>query len=233
MKAVNFIFPLLLLSSNCALAELPPPLLTQTSVANQYQLSWFARADYDYALEWSDDLITWNPTGITKEGNDQTTDHFWTTTARKNFFRLSASTDLNGENSWVLPADTSLIDRIEGVCFSFDLQGLAELPTQIQIFKRAYQSPPPLQNPIPFELIGSITDFFQPSGERSVQGGCVWVADEGQYEVQVVIVDCAGGSITYPPRTITVGPGTGPSIAFADPSSVTWSTDCTPLPPPL
>lgn len=177
--------------------------------ADNHQVSWTTRPNYNYQVEASPDLESWVDTGIAEPGTGSSITYGFSSTADKMFYRVKESVDLYNGGFLVLPSEGQHVDLIDGVCFSFNLDALPALPTKIRIYQRNYQST------APWKQIGAITDFATIDGIKFVRGSAVWLPDaQGDYEVQAVAVDANGTAIASAVRHVIVGANEAPTIVI-------------------
>ena len=177
--------------------------------ADNHQVSWTTRLNYNYQVEASPDLESWVDTGIAEPGTGSSITYGFSSTADKMFYRVKESVDPYNGGFLVLPSESQQVDLIDGVCFSFNLDALPALPAKIRIYQRNYQST------APWKQIGGITDFATIDGIKFVRGSAVWLPDaQGDYEVQAVAVDASGTAIASAVRHVIVGANEAPTIVI-------------------
>lgn len=177
--------------------------------ADNHQVSWTTRLNYNYQVEASPDLEDWVDTGIAEPGTGSTITYGFSSTADKMFYRVKEIVDPYNGGFLVLPSEGQQVDLIDGVCFSFNLDALPALPAKIRIYQRNYQST------APWKQIGAITDFATIDGIKFVRGSAVWLPDaQGEYQVQAVAVDANGTAVASAVRHVIVGANEAPTIVI-------------------
>ena len=189
-----------------------------------HELSWNTSLNYHYRVDCSVDMKTWVWTGLEPEGTGLRLTYGFNCNADKMYYRIRASVDPNNGSFLTEPQEDDTINRIDGVCFAFDLNQLPTLPSKIRIFERHYGIG---DN---WKLIGSITSFGERQipaegiDERFFRGSAVWLPKEqGDYEIQAAAVDSAGSIIASAIRRITIGSRQNPTIAIVSGPSASSS----------
>jgi hypothetical protein len=193
-----------------ASASITPPIeVGIVGTAENHQLTWTTRLNYNYQVEASPDLENWVDTGIAEPGTGSSITYGLMSTADKMFYRIKESEDLFNGGFLALPTQHQEVDLIDGVCFAFNLDIFTALPSKIRIYQRDYESGDP------WKQIGQITDFDEIDGIKFVRGSAVWLPDtEGEYEVQAVAVDGTGTVFASAVRHVIVGTNQAPSISI-------------------
>jgi len=187
--------------------------------ANNHQVSWTTRLNYNYQVEVSPDLVDWVDTGIAEPGTGSTITYGFSSTADKMFYRVKESVDPYNGGFLALPTQHQEVDLIDGVCFAFNMEVFDPLPAKIRIYQREYESGDP------WVQIGAITEFATRDDVTFVRGSVVWIPPSaGEYEVQAVAVDATGTTIGSAVRHVIVGANEPPTI------TITGLTSDPPLP---
>lgn len=222
---IGLILPLLL--TLAASASVTPPIeVGIVGTAENHQLTWTTRLNYNYQVEASPDLENWVDTGIAEPGTGSTITYGFICTMEQSctpqprmFYRIKESEDPFNGGFLALPTQHQEVDLIDGVCFAFNMEVFDPLPTKIRIYQREYESGDP------WVQIGALTEFATRDGVTFVRGSVVWIPPaEGEYEVQAVAVDATGTTTGSAVRHVIVGGNEPPTI------SITGLTGDPPLP---
>jgi hypothetical protein len=199
-----------LLFTFAASASITPPIeVGIVGTAENHQLTWTTRLDYNYQVEASPDLENWVDTGIAEPGTGSSITYGLMSTADKMFYRIKESEDLFNGGFLALPTQHQEVDLIDGVCFAFNMEVFDPLPAKIRIYQREYESGDP------WVLIGAITEFATRDNVTFVRGSVVWIPPaEGEYEVQAVAVDATGTTMGSAVRHVIVGANDPPTITI-------------------
>jgi hypothetical protein len=205
---IGLFFPLIFTLT--ASASVTPPIeVGIVGTAENHQLTWTTRLDYNYQVEASPDLENWVDTGIAEPGTGSSITYGLMSTADKMFYRIKESEDPFNGGFLALPTQHQEIDLIDGVCFAFNMEVFDPLPAKIRIYQREYESGDP------WVLIGAITEFATRDGVTFVRGSVVWIPPaEGEYEVQAVAVDATGTTMGSAVRHVIVGANEPPAISI-------------------
>jgi hypothetical protein len=199
-----------LLFTLAASASITPPIeVGIVGTAENHQLTWTTRLDYNYQVEASPDLENWVDTGIAEPGTGSSITYGLMSTADKMFYRIKESEDLFNGGFLALPTQHQEVDLVDGVCFAFNMEVFDPLPAKIRIYQREYESGDP------WVQIGAITEFATRDDVTFVRGSVVWIPpSEGEYEVQAVAVDATGTTMGSAVRHVIVGANEPPTITI-------------------
>lgn len=177
--------------------------------ADNHQVSWTTRLNYNYQVDASPDLESWVDTGIAEPGTGSSITYGFSSTADKMFYRVKESVDPYNGGFLALPTQHQEVDLIDGVCFAFNMEVFDPLPAKIRIYQREYESDDP------WVQIGAITEFATLDGVTFVRGSVVWIPPaEGEYEVQAVAVDATGTTMGSAVRHVIVGANEPPTVTI-------------------
>jgi hypothetical protein len=180
--------------------------------ADNHLVDWNTRPGFLYRVEMSVDLQNWIDTSIVEPGTGGTITYgFMAPEEQKLFYRIQEVTDPNNESFLLLPSPGQEMDRVDGVCFAFNLD-VFNVPAdeiEVRISQREFNVG------AQWQLYGSLTDFDTLDNIRTLRGSAVWVPDDiGDYEVQAVALDDSGNIIGIAERLVMVGTNDPPDITI-------------------
>ncbi len=170
-------------------------------------LHWTTRAGFNYQLEQSGDQQEWMDTGVVESGTGATVSCNMEGGGDSLFYRVREAFDLYNGGFLTLSVQEQEGNLSDGVCFAFDLNVFPQLPSKIRIYRGSCAEDGSR------EQIGLITDFDEIDGVKFVRGSVIWLpGSEGEYEVQVVVIDDAGAVMASTVRQVIIGMNEAPVI---------------------
>jgi hypothetical protein len=175
----------------------------------RHSVSWTTRVGYSYRVESSQDLLSWANNWVIEPGTGSVVTHSFSPEGVRGFYRVNENIDLYNGRFLVLPEEGGTVDLGAGVCFSFALGVLDELPGKLHLYQRLSGTA------ADWELIGTITELAEVDGIRFVRGNSIWLPEAtGRYEVLAAAVDADGMVLATATRTVEVVGNEAPSIAI-------------------